>query len=65
MDTHSFGVALLSLDAIQADRRPVRTETAEDAYYRQHTPVERRIPRGLPVIAALFLGFVAAGLLIQ
>jgi hypothetical protein len=65
MDTYSLGAALLGLDAIQADRGSVRADAAEDAYYRQHTPVERRMPRGLPVIAAFFLGFVAAGLLIQ
>jgi hypothetical protein len=65
MVTYSLGAALLALNAMQTDRRPTRTEAAEDAYYRYHTPVERRVPRALPVVAALFLGFVAAGLLIQ
>jgi hypothetical protein len=65
MDPHSFAGALLALDAIRTDRRPSHTETPEDAYYRHHTPVERRIPRAFPVIAGLCLGFVAASLLLQ
>lgn len=65
MDTHALGADLFALDPNQPHRRPVRTGSAEDAYYQSHTPVERRIPRALPVIAALCLGFVAAGLLVQ
>jgi hypothetical protein len=65
MDTHSFGAALLGLDAVKTYHGARWTEAAEDAYYRHHTPVERRIPRAFPVIAALCLGFVAVGFLLQ
>jgi len=62
MITHSLGVALIAVGTL---RRPIQTEAAEDAYYRQHMPVVRRLPRELPVIAAVCLGFVAAGLWLQ
>ena len=65
MDTHSFGGALIALDAIGTNRRTPRTEAAEDAYYAQHTPVEHRIPRIAPTIAVLCLAVVSIGLWLQ
>ena len=65
MDARSFGGALLALDVIGTNRRTPRTEAAEDAYYRKHTPVDRRTPRMAPVIAVVCVGFIAMGLLLH
>ena len=63
MDTRYFGINLLVLDKDAGDRRRIRTEADEDAYYREHTPTEqRRIPRIGFVIVGVAVGFLTLGL---
>jgi len=62
MDTRYFGSNLPVLDKIEAGRRRLWTNAEEDAYYREHTPVERRIPRNGALVASIAIGFASIGL---
>lgn len=62
MDIRSFGGSLLAFEETLPDRHRAWTQAEEDAYYLQHAPSERRIPRIASVVAAVCLGLVTVGL---